>query len=199
MQLYEKYFWINCELKFGHLNFSCVQLRDLCFSKYPNPISVTWPWRSFPTDYLSLSVIYFTWPQERRVLGEDMGGGPLKATSQHAKVAEREKNQTLLQGKQKLHVPTCQRRRGCSFQLSWYLMWEALPPKFEQSLRTVCARLFRQLWTTSGYRNWPVQGTTTETPDTVPCPFFFCCLLKKWKRKKSGNWQPVFLCLRALE
>jgi len=49
--------------------------------------------------------------------GRGHGWGPLKATSQHTKVAEREKNQTLWQGKQKLRVPTCQRRWGCSFQL----------------------------------------------------------------------------------
>lgn len=136
------------------------------------------------SDRLPLTVCYLL----HVVSGEESAGkghgwGLLKARSQHTKVVERERNQTLWQGKQKLHVPTCQKWRGCSLQLSGYLIWKALPAKFEHSSERpvlVCPDSYEQPPATATDRH-KEQRLKSQTQSS--CPFFFCCLLKKWKRK----------------
>ncbi len=111
---------------------------------------------------------------------EKTGWGLLKARSQHTKVSEREKIQT-----QKLRVLTCQKGRGCSLQLSGYLIWKALPPKFEHSSERsvlVCPDSCPEQPPANATDRHKKQRLKSQTQS--PCPFFFCCLLKKWKRKK---------------
>ncbi len=145
----------------------------------PNPILVSWPYRSFPTDY-PRCLLFTSRGLRRGVCWEKTGWGLLKARSQHTKVSEREKIQT-----QKLRVLTCQKGRGCSLQLSGYLIWKALPPKFEHSSERsvlVCPDSCPEQPPANATDRHKEQRLKTQTQS--PCPFFFCCLLKKWKRKK---------------